>query len=522
MASRRPWGVVRWGDARPAEHEDQSGRGQMTPDPFKTLRYPPSVWNFWTSALVVAVIVSPLPFTLLVAQDLRSVGGLATTAQFVVYPAVLIAAIFTYVHFRLTGSNVVAWGTLCLTVYAVQGVMLAGLRAGDPGPFFQRPGWILIVDVPVALLMLVALLWAARVNLPFDPLGSGLLVGLLVSGVNLTLNTVTPKLSMTSPPVVVFEVLLACLGAAIGYTVIRMDGIPRWFGLRLGLGAIALALNRVAICQDSGPVFHSIAIVSGVTGAALMLTGAGSGLRFALQEHRRSLVSLSDQVAAMEADDRDSRARLHEITNSISSIAVASSVLHQPGEVPASKREKLEEMLESEAGRLARILTNAGGHLDARAGKGPAESSDATPELVDLDKVIEPLVTSHQALQQPVEWEPSGLVAIGDPDTVAEVVNILLDNAARHAPDSRTSVEVTDRGDMVEIAVRDEGPGVPAEVRRKLFEWGGRGPDSRGQGIGLHLAHRLMTSEGNSLHLEANHAGTSFVIGLPSAGKARS
>lgn len=490
-------------------------------DVFEALRYPRSVWNLGTSALVVAVILSPVLFTFLVAQNLRTISGLATTTQFVVFPTVLLAAILLYVQFRLTGSNVVGWATLCLTLYAVQGVMLAGLRAGDPGPFFQRPGWILIVDLPVAVLVLIALLLATRVHLPVDPLGAGLLVGLLVAGVNLTLNSAAPRLSMTSPPVVVVEVLLACLGVAIGRAAYRLEGIPRWFGIRLGLGALALVVNLVAISQDTSAVFHSVAIVSGVAGAAFMLNGAGSGLRFALQEQRNSLATLSDQVAAMEADKRDSRARLHEITNSISSIAVASSLLHQHDEVPASKREKLGQMLESEAGRLARILTNASGALEAGAG-GEANGASDTPPLVDLDEVIEPLVTSHQALLRPVVWEPSGCVAIGDSDAVAEVVNILLDNAATHAPDARTSVEVTDRGDMVEIAVRDQGPGVPAEVRRKMFEWGGRGPDSSGQGIGLHLAHRLMTSGGNSLHLEANHTGTSFVIGLPAAGKGRS
>jgi len=476
-------------------------------------RYPPSVWSLRTSLLVTVGIMVPILFAILLAPDLRDLSGIATATEFVVFPTALLAAIVLYFQCRLTGSNVLAWGTLCLTLYAVQGVMLAGLRAGDPGPFFDRPGWILIVDVPIAALVLLSMHLATRVQLPVDPLGAGLLVGALVAGVSLLLNSTAPRLSITSPPVVVAEVLLAGLAIAIGYTVSRLDGLPRWFVLRLGLGAFILALNRIASCQNSSDFFHGAAIVTGIAGAALMLNGAMAGLRFALLEHRRSLMTLSQQVAEMEADERDSRERLHEITNSISSIAMASSLLHHHGEVPDSKRKKLEQMLESEAGRLARILTNAGGALDA----GGPDSNGTKTEVVDLDSVIEPVITSHQALQQPVDWEPSGCVALGDADAVAEVVNILLDNSARHAPEARTSVEVTHRGDRVEIAVRDDGPGVPAEVRRKLFQWGGRGSGSRGQGIGLHLAHRLMTAGGNSLHLEATGSGTSFVIGLPAA-----
>jgi signal transduction histidine kinase len=470
---------------------------------------------------VVAVIVSPLLVTWLLAQDLRTITGLATATQFVVFPTVLVAAILLYVQYRLTGSGVMAWATLCLTVHAVQGAMLAGLRAEEPGTLFERPGWILVVDLPVAVLMLIALLWSARVRLPVDPLGAGVVAGLAVAGINLTLNSVAPELTMTSPHVLVAEVVFAGVGLGIGRAAYLLDGIPRWLALRLCLGALALVVNRLAL-YHSGSALDSLAVVGGVTAAVFMVSGASAGVRFALQEQGRSLATLYDRVAAMEAGERDHRARMHEITNSIASIAVASSLIHRRDDVPPSERDKLEEMLESESARLARILTNAGSALDAAATGGSEESGTDTPEWVDLDEVIRPLVTSQRALRRPVEWQPSGLLAIGDSDAVAEVVNILLDNAARHAPDSRTSVEVTNRGDRVEIAVRDDGPGVPAEVRRTMFEWGGRGPHSRGQGIGLHLAHRLMASGGNSLHLEANQSGTSFVIGLPAARKARS
>jgi signal transduction histidine kinase len=326
---------------------------------------------------------------------------------------------------------------------------------------------------------------------------------------------------MTSPPVVVAEVLLAAVGAGIGHAAYRLAEIPRWCAIRLGLGTLALVANRVASCQDENRAVDTIAVVTGVVGVVLMVSAAGAGLRFAIQEQGRSLTTLTDQVAAMEADERDSRARLHEITNSIASIAVASTLIHRHDGVSSSKRQKLVQMLESESGRLARILTGGGDDRHGGAGEESTGSSNGLPQLVDLDEVIGALVTSQQTLRRSVEWAPSGHLAIGDSDAVAEVVNILLDNSARHAPDSHTRVEVTRRGEVVEIAVRDDGPGVPAEVRSKMFEWGGRGPNSKGQGIGLHLASRLMTSGGNSLRLESNLSGTSFVVGLPAAADGR-
>ncbi len=490
--------------------------------PSTALRYPPAIWSYKASALVTAAVLTPLLGTWLLAEDLRTFSGLATTIQLVVFPTVFGAAILLYVQYRLSGSNVVAWLTLCLTLYAVQGVMLAGLRAGEPGHFFSRPGWVVIVDLPVAMLILVAVRSAPRVRLPTDPLSTGMLLGLLVGGLNLAATSAGPELTMTSPPVVVAEVLLAGVGLAIGHAAYHVEEVPRWCAVRLGLGTLALVTNRIACCQDDDRVAAVIAVVFGVIGAVLMVTGTSAGLRFAIQEQRQSLSALADQVAVMEADERDSRARLHEITNSIASIAVASSLIRGHDDVPSSKRQKLVQMVESESGRLARFLTTGAGARVPEPGEQALPEGEAVRELVDLDQVIAPLVTSQQALERAIEWSPSGHLALGDPDTVAEVLSILLDNSARHAPDSLTRVEVTRREDLVEIAVRDDGPGVPRHLRSRIFEWGGRGPDSRGQGIGLHLASQLITAGGNSLRLEADRAGTSFVMGLPAASEGES
>lgn len=481
---------------------------------------PRTVWSRAATPLVVVTVLCPPLATLWMVPDLRDVAGVATATQFVVAPTTLAAAVLLYFQFRITASSMIAWGTLCLTIYSVEGVMLAGLRAGHSGSFFDRPGWILTVDLAVATLMMVSLRRAARTELPVDPLAAGLLVGLLVCGLYVLVNEVAPGLSMTSPAVLVIEVALLVVGLGIGRAVARWDGFPRWFLARLGIGTLALIANRLASSQENHASYDVVATVTGIIGAVLMVTTAAACLRVAVQEQDSSLASLSHQVAAMEAEQRDKRARLHEITNSISSIAVASSLLHHAEEVSPGKRRQLERMLEAEAGRLARILTRAGGALDAGEADDPAEAHAKAQELIDLDEVLEPLVVSHQALRRRVEWEPSGVVAVGDPDAVAEAVNILLDNAARHAPQAQTRIEVTDLGDTVEIAVHDDGPGVPDEVRRRLFEWGGRGSQSKGQGIGLHLAHQLMSNAGNSLRLEADGTGTTFVIGLPAPGEA--
>ena len=104
----------------------------------------------------------------------------------------------------------------------------------------------------------------------------------------------------------------------------------------------------------------------------------------------------------------------------------------------------------------------------------------------------------------------------GAPDAVAEVLNILLDNAAKHG-NSAASVTVKAVADAVEVAVSDDGPGVAPEIRQHLFEWGARGPRSGGQGIGLNIARDLTARHGGYLRLRETVGGATFVAGFPMA-----
>jgi signal transduction histidine kinase len=135
---------------------------------------------------------------------------------------------------------------------------------------------------------------------------------------------------------------------------------------------------------------------------------------------------------------------------------------------------------------------------------------------VDLDGTIWPLVEAHRARGQRVEWEPNGLLAAGRTDDVAEVINILLNNAAAHAPGATARVEVREVGGHVEIAVSDSGPGVPTAVSDRMFEWGARGPGS----TGLNVALRLMQEQDGYLRVvNRPRGGSTFVVGLPVDGE---
>jgi signal transduction histidine kinase len=85
-----------------------------------------------------------------------------------------------------------------------------------------------------------------------------------------------------------------------------------------------------------------------------------------------------------------------------------------------------------------------------------------------------------------------------DPDALAVLLRNLVDNAVRHAH-SRVRVEAHCQGEIL-LAVRDDGGGVPAELRERLFDRFYRAPggDSKGSGLGLALVRRLAELLGGS------------------------
>ena len=108
----------------------------------------------------------------------------------------------------------------------------------------------------------------------------------------------------------------------------------------------------------------------------------------------------------------------------------------------------------------------------------------------------------------------------GDPDGLTQLMWILIENAARHAPDGgHVWVAVTQRGPVAQVHVSDDGPGLPAGAEQQIFErfWqGDAARTGRGAGLGLSIAASIVRVHGGTI-LAANNGrgGASFVAELP-------
>jgi two-component system sensor histidine kinase BaeS len=112
-----------------------------------------------------------------------------------------------------------------------------------------------------------------------------------------------------------------------------------------------------------------------------------------------------------------------------------------------------------------------------------------------------------------------------DPARLAQVLGNLLDNALRHTPPGgRVTVTTVSDGSYVQITVADTGDGIAAEHLPHLFERFYRADTARdrghgGSGIGLAIAHAIVTDHGGRLTADSHGPGTGtrFTVTLPTA-----
>ena len=160
--------------------------------------------------------------------------------------------------------------------------------------------------------------------------------------------------------------------------------------------------------------------------------------------------------------------------------------------------------------------------LLARGDAGAATAVRREP--VDLDDVVESVAGGlRRAGERRIDTRgvhPAQVSA--DRGQLERLVGNLLDNAVRHARE-RVVVTLTPLPAGVELRVADDGPGIPADERERVFERFTRLDDARtagsgGAGLGLAIARDIAERHGGALRLEsAARRGAWFVLTLPVA-----
>ncbi len=212
----------------------------------------------------------------------------------------------------------------------------------------------------------------------------------------------------------------------------------------------------------------------------------------------------------------------HELRTPLSVVRVYVDLLAEAAsaDLPEPASEEWRVAASDQLGRLDRlvdsILVSVRGEGLTGLSRAPFDAVEAVDDTVDTLRLL--------LRPRPIRWErPSAsMTAIGDATRFRQVLEQLLENESKYARSADgVSIGVWRVGDEIQVYVTDDGPGVPKEDWESVFEpfvrIDGRGR-SRGSGIGLFAARRLMTAMGGRIFLEPNgFASSRFVVALPAA-----
>ena len=110
-----------------------------------------------------------------------------------------------------------------------------------------------------------------------------------------------------------------------------------------------------------------------------------------------------------------------------------------------------------------------------------------------------------------------GIALDADPDQLARVLTNLFINANQALGGvGRIWIDARRNGDGTIIHVRDDGPGVPADLRAQVFE-ALFTTKAKGSGLGLALCRRIAEAHGGTVTLEPSDRGAAFQISIPDA-----
>jgi signal transduction histidine kinase len=417
------------------------------------------------------------------------------------YVAVLCAAILFYIDWHIDLDRSMAWLVTAVSAFALQELHWFMLVIGDPPGSRTESAWTGLFQVLVCLGLCALVARSRTLPVRHDPLALGAAIGLAV----ILCRFLLLAAPLPEPSVAAYAaagVALALVGVWTAVSLVRAPSLAGGLGWWVASAAVLLGVGQAAAFGGPTPAgVMIVSMVANLTGAAILLATAMNRTRGAVVDEVTAARVLRSSLEHAELDLHADQAHRHEIRATLAGVSTASHVLHRPG-LSRVRRGQLEEMVDAELARLARLVS---------------DHSAVAAQPVELDATLHPVIVRHQALGLTVSWRPSGHVAMARADDVAEIVSILLSNAHRHAPGSPVTVDVTAAEERIEVVVTDFGPGIDPRLGHQIFEWGARRTSSPGEGVGLAAARLLADRMGGHLLASDRSVGARLVLDLPAA-----
>jgi two-component system sensor histidine kinase KdpD len=234
-----------------------------------------------------------------------------------------------------------------------------------------------------------------------------------------------------------------------------------------------------------------------------------------------------DEIRAEELNDALIASVSHDFRTPLTGIlGAATSLLDYPEAHDAPAARDMLLNIKEQAQRLRRYMENliATARLDAHALKVRAEPVLLASLVCELWEELADVDGRHRQFDLRVDDEAA---ALADPVLIRQALANVIDNAIKFSPrDSVVTFEATQREDRVVLEIRDQGPGLPPMVARRLFDRFYRAPNAHegGTGLGLYIARSFVESQDGRVYAGARvDGGTGLAVefDLPSATRQR-
>ena len=274
--------------------------------------------------------------------------------------------------------------------------------------------------------------------------------------------------------------------------------------------------------RDGQPVTQELHLSRGPFGDANLFLF----VRVARLGARYILLLAEDRTESFRLDEmrRDFIANIsHELKTPIGAVGLLAEALVSASSEPEQVK-RFAKRLTKESERLARITQEI-------IELSRLQSTDALSkaELVDIDHVVAMAIDQNRVAAesdgvQLVTKARSGAQVYGDEALLVTALHNLIANAIQYSPKrSRVGVGVSSRDGVVEIAVTDQGAGIPADEIDRVFERFFRGDPARsritgGSGLGLSIVKHVAQNHSGDVRVWSQPGnGSTFTIRLPEA-----
>lgn len=240
-------------------------------------------------------------------------------------------------------------------------------------------------------------------------------------------------------------------------------------------------------------------------------------------EHNR----LVERVANLEAERRLARLQSdfiatvsHELKTPLGFIkGYSTTLLRKDTTWDEDTQREFLTIIDEESDRLTELVDNL---LDSS--RLQSGTLDIEFRSVDLGALVEEnlarLKARYPEMEIHTKLQDANTIVEGDPKRLSQVVDNLVGNAAKYAPNSPLMVSLKPVDDRVQLSIKDQGPGISGDdiqhVFKRFYRSSREKDKVRGSGLGLYICEQIVKAHHGEIHVSSVEGkGAEFIITLP-------